>query len=91
MHDPVLNLLALAYRCVFSVLGCYVTAMLAPRAPMAHALALGLIGTALSTTGFIATSGMDLGPRWYPLALVVSVLPSAWLGGVAHRTWHGAK
>lgn len=91
MHDPALNFLALAYRCVFSVLGCYLTARLAPRAPMGHALALGLLGTALSTAGVIATSGMDLGPRWYPIALAVSALPSAWLGGVLYRVLHQPK
>ena len=88
MYDPALNALALAYRCIFSVLGCYLTARLAPRAPMGHALALGLIGTVLSTAGVIATSGMDLGPRWYPIALAVSALPSAWLGGAMHRVLH---
>ena len=49
MNDPALNALALAYRCVFSVLGCYIAARLAPSAPMAHALTLGAIGTVLST------------------------------------------
>jgi hypothetical protein len=85
MHDPALNALALFYRVVFSVFGCYLTARLAPAAPMAHALTLGAIGTALSAAGAVAASGMNLGPMWYPIALAVSALPSAWLGGLLHQ------
>lgn len=91
MNDPSLNLLALAYRCVFSIVGCYVTARLAPYAPMGHALTLGLIGTALSTAGAIAASGMNLGPSWYPIALVISALPCAWAGGLLYRAVHQPK
>lgn len=82
MYDPGLNLLALSYRCVFSVLGCYLTARLAPRAPMAHALALGAIGTVLSTVGVIASADLNLGPRWYPIALAVTALGRAVRHGV---------
>lgn len=89
MHDPALNALALAYRIPLSVAGCYLTARLAPRAPMAHALALGAIGTALSTAGVFAAASANLGPLWYPIALAASALPCAWLGGVAHRAIHG--
>jgi hypothetical protein len=32
---------------------------------------------------------MGLGPRWFPIALVVSALPCAWLGGLLHRRRHG--
>jgi hypothetical protein len=91
MYDPSLNLLALSYRCIWSVVGCYLTARLAPRAPMAHALTLGLIGTVLSTIAIFATAGMNLGPSWYPIALAVSALPCAWLGGLLHRVLHQAK
>lgn len=91
MNDPGLNLLALAYRCVFSVLGCYLTARLAPYAPMGHAITLGVIGTALSTAGAIAASGINLGPSWYPIALAISALPCAWLGGLLYRLLHQPK
>src|SRR5690606_2269321 len=45
------NLLALFYRCVYAVIGGYVTARLAPSAPMRHVLILGCIGTILSALG----------------------------------------
>lgn len=85
MHDPALNALALGYRSVFSVFGCYLTARLAPRAPMAHALTLGGIGTALSIAGVCMAANAHLGPMWYPIALALSALPLAWLGGMLHR------
>lgn len=78
-----LFVLALAYRCVYAVLGCYLTARLAPNRPMKHAMILGVIGVFLSLAGVISTwnAGPEFGPRWYPLALVVSSLPCAWVGG----------
>jgi hypothetical protein len=86
MYDTGLNLLALIYRIVYGVLGSYLTARLAPRAPMRHALILGAIGFVVSLAGAItATTMVDLGPAWYPIALVLTALPCAWLGGALHR------
>ncbi|MGH8501885.1 MAG: hypothetical protein ACREVE_05325 [Gammaproteobacteria bacterium] len=85
MRDWSDNLLALAYRCVYAVVGSYIAARFAPRNPMRHALVLGVIGLLLSLAGAIATIPMDLGPAWYPIALVVTALPCAWLGGVLYR------
>ncbi len=88
MHEPGLNLLALAYRCVYGVVGGYVMARLAPHSPMRHALVGGAIGFVLSLAGAIATIPLELGPAWYPIALALSALPTAWLGGVLHRVRH---
>jgi hypothetical protein len=83
MFDPRLNTLALSYRVVYSVLGSYIAARLAPRNPMRHALVLGIIGFILSVPGAIfITTHTDLGPTWYPISLVVTALPCACLGGV---------
>jgi hypothetical protein len=81
MNDPALNLLALSYRVVLSVAGCALTAFLAPRAPFAHAEVLGIVGTVLSGLGVYAATTADLGPIWYPLALMVSSIPCGWAGG----------
>jgi hypothetical protein len=35
----------------------------------------------LSALGAVVTWNRALGPHWYPLALVVTALPTAWLGG----------
>jgi hypothetical protein len=82
MRATSLNLLALAYRLVYDTFGCYLTARLAPRNPMRHALALGGIGFVLSSLGAVGGIMQDLGPAWYPILLALSSLPSAWLGGV---------
>jgi hypothetical protein len=85
MRDPGLNLLALGYRLVYDTFGSYLTARLAPHAPMRHALIGGAIGLAVCAAGAIATIPMDLGPAWYPIALAASALPTAWLGGRLHQ------
>lgn len=76
-------LLATIYRTVYGVLGSYLTAWLAPSGPMGHALVGGAIGLAVSILGAAVTwnKGPAFGPHWYPLALVVLTLPTAWVGG----------
>ena len=84
MNQPIndsLSLLATAYRVVISVAGAWLTARLAPNRPMRHAMILGVVGVALGLVGFIVTRNMDLGPKWYPIALVVLAIPQCWLGG----------
>lgn len=76
-----LILIVIGYRAIFSLIGCYITARLAPHSPMKHALALGIVGVLLSTVGAIATANMNLGPSWYAWTLVAISLPIAWLGG----------
>jgi hypothetical protein len=76
-------LLATLYRTVYGVLSSYITAWLAPSRPMGHALVGGGIGLAASIVGAVVTwnKGPAFGPHWYPLALVVLALPTAWAGG----------
>jgi hypothetical protein len=85
LFDPGLNLLALTYRMFYTILGGYVTASLAPRAPVRHAVILGVFGTVVGVAGAIATIPLNLGPAWYPIALAVTGLPCSWLGGVLQR------
>lgn len=82
-----LFVLATAYRSIYAIVGGYIAARLAPARPMKHALVLGFIGVLLGTAGLLATwnAGPELGPRWYPIALVVTALPCAWLGGKLRR------
>lgn len=76
-------LLAIAYRIVYGVFGGYVTARLAPKRPMMHALALGVVGLILSAIGALATwsGGPEYGPKWFSLSLIAIAVPCAWLGG----------
>ena len=78
-----LFLLATAYRIVYGVAGSYIAARLAPDRPMTHALALGVVGLAVSIVGAVATwnAGPAFGPHWYPLSLIAIAMPCAWAGG----------
>jgi len=73
-------MVALVYRCVYTVAGGYVTAWLAPARPMRHAIILGIVGIVAGSIGVVVA--WDLSPHhWYPIALVVTALPCTWLGG----------
>ena len=79
-------LLANALQCVAIVAGGYVTARLAPSAPILHAAILGVIAAMPVVAGLIAM--WSRGPHWYPLALAAAMLSSAVLGGRLHRQGH---
>lgn len=84
MDKPIGNrlaLLATSYRIVISIAGAWLTARLAPEKPMKHALWLGYVGVVLGLAGLAATWNLGLGPRWYPIALVVLAIPQCWAGG----------
>lgn len=80
--SPVL-LLATLYRTVYGILGAYLTAWIAPSRPIIHVMVLGSLGLIASLAGTIATWNQVAvyGPHWYPIALVILALPTAWLGG----------
>ena len=82
MNDAGDNLLALSYRVVIGIAGGRMAARLAPRNPIRHALAYGIVGVILSAIGAAVGISHDLGPAWYPLLLVVVAMPCAWLGGM---------
>jgi hypothetical protein len=83
-YAPLPYALALGYRTLFGIAAAYLAARWAPRSPgspMRHALALGAVGVTLSLGGVVAALTRDLGPLWYPVALLVVTPPAAWLGG----------
>jgi len=49
---------------------------------------LGMLGFVVSIIGAVVTWNMGpaYGPHWYPVALVVLAIPTAWLGGKL-RLW----
>jgi hypothetical protein len=79
-----LLLLATAYRTIFSIAGSYTTAWLAPHRPMQHAMIGGLIGLVLGIVGAVATWNQPVtaGAHWYPIAIALIALPTAWLAGM---------
>ena len=84
-------LLATAYRIVISIGGAWLTARLAPAKPMQHAMILGYVGVALGLVGLVATWNLGLGPRWYPILLVVLAIPQCWVGGKIHELRSGRR
>ena len=94
MDQPIndrLALLATSYRVVISVLGAWLTARLAPANPMKHALILGVVGVILGLVGVVFTWNLGLGPRWYPIALVVLAIPQCWVGGKLYEARSGSR
>jgi len=71
--------LAFVYRTIYTVLGGYVTAALAPANPTKHVMILAIIGTVMGCVGIVV--GWNLSQHWYPIALAVAAFPSVWYGG----------
>ena len=78
--------LATSYRIVTSVAGAWLTARLAPSKPMTHVLILCGLGVVVGLITLLATWNMGLGPRWYPVALMVLAIPQAWAGGKIYES-----
>ena len=84
-----LLLFATVYRTIYGIIAAYVVARLAPFRPLEHALIGGAIGTVVSIIGAAATWNRGFGPHWYPVALILVALPSAWVGGRLRLTQLG--
>ena len=85
-HTTWMVVTATVYRAILSAIGSFLTALLAPSQPMKHAVILGLIGLAVGTAAAIIVIPMNISPAWYPIALAILAVPSAWIGGlVAER------
>lgn len=77
-NSVVVILMVIIYRFVFNVIGCYLTAKLAPNKPMKHALIIGVIGTVFALLGSAAM--WDKAVAWYNISVILISIPSAWLG-----------
>lgn len=75
-----LLLVATVYRSIYGVIAGYVIAWLAPNRPMGHALLAGALGTLATALGAIAAWSSTPGQHWYPIALMLTALPTAWIG-----------
>lgn len=81
-------ILALAYVFLYSIVGGYVTAVIAGRAEVKHSLALGIIFLALGLlaglVAVLAPASVPAGeqpPRWYAVCCIVLALPGPLAGG----------
>lgn len=67
------------YTAIAGAAGAFVTAWLAPRRPMMHAVILGVIALLLALAA--STVSWATSPAWYHVLQVGLVLPAAWVGG----------
>lgn len=72
-------IIVIFYRSLYGTIGSYFTARLAPNRPMRHSMIGGLIGFVISIIGAIAMWSTP--PHWYPVSLIITTVPCAWLGG----------
>ena len=72
-------IIVILYRTIYGILGSFITASLAPSRPMRHVMIGACIALVLATIGTIAM--WDVPPHWYPITLIILVLPTAWVGG----------
>lgn len=68
----------IVYRFIFNVVGCYLTAKLAPLNPMKHCIIIGIIGTVLSLVASIAMWNEAV--PFYNISVILMSIPSAYIG-----------
>jgi phosphate/sulfate permease len=71
-------LIIVFYRCLYGIIGSYFTAKFSPNKPMTHAIIGGAIGFVIAILG--AVTMWSASPHWYPVSLIITTLPCAWLG-----------
>ncbi len=82
MYSTSLLMLALSYRAVFTAVGGYVTARLAPRAALTHVVVLAGVGLVL---GLLAWRTGRLGPSWATHAVFNATAAVTMIWQAAHR------
>ena len=75
-----LRIVTLVYTMVCVAAGGYVTAWLARRAPVRHAIIMGAIESALTIVAMLSLG--EHAPLWSWIAGIVLTTPAAWLGGL---------
>ena len=81
-YDTGLVALAFGYRAIFSILGTFVTAVVAKDRAKAAVMTLGILGSLVWLIGGIVM--WEYGPAWYNLGGAVTGVPFALIGGRLH-------
>lgn len=77
-NSTIVVLVVIIYRFIFNVVGCYLTAKLAPSNPLKHCLIIGIIGTVLSLAASIAMWNEAV--PFYNISVILMSIPSAYVG-----------
>lgn len=81
-HNIPAMLFTFAYTSLCVVAGGYVTARLAARHAVRHALILGVVQSALTIPAMLAYA--DKAPLWGWIVSMIIVIPAAWWGGMIY-------
>ena len=81
-HNPLVWAFTFTYTFFCVVAGGYVTARLAARSAVPHAVILGLLQSALTIPAMLAYA--DKAPAWGWILSMVIVIPAAWCGGLLY-------
>jgi hypothetical protein len=84
LYAPWMLGVAFSYRSVFTLVGGYLTARLAPNNSMRHVYVLMMLGLLGGVAGVI--SGWSLGNHWYPISLAVTGPLFVWIGGSIYKS-----
>ncbi len=80
-----MNIVAILYRVVFTILGGYLTAKTSASKPMRNVNILGIVGTIIAIIGNIVVSQIpemaNVLPLWFSVVLVLIAYPCVWTGG----------
>jgi hypothetical protein len=85
--NPVASLVTLLYTSLCVAAGGYVTAWIARRAPVQHAIITGVVEVVLTVVAMLHFRGMAPLRNW--IATLILTIPVAWLGG-ALRAKHAS-
>lgn len=78
LFDPFLLSIVLTYRTIYTILGGFLVAKLAPEKPVLHAVIMGAIGMIPAIFGAVVMK--EYGPMWYSLAIVIEAIPCTYIG-----------
>ena len=81
-HNTAVRLFTIMYTFLCVVAGGYVTARLAGRCAVRHAVILGALQSALTIPAMITFA--DKAPLWSWIASMIVVIPAAWCGGLIY-------
>jgi hypothetical protein len=80
--NPIVRALMAAYGAASILAGGYVTARLARRAPVGHALAMGFLQSALTLVAMLSLT--KHASTWVWLTSAIMAVPAAWIGGLVY-------
>ena len=77
-HNPAVKLITFGYTALCIAVGGFVTAWIARKSKVIHAVVMGVIQAGLTT--YVMIEKPNLAPRWAWLLGIVMTVPMAWLG-----------